>query len=112
MKILSNQLIEFVQKQSCLNNFPITSETDIIEDLGMDGDEGIDFMILYGKTFNVNLTEMFVHKYFAAEGGQFMAGMLEKIGIKKSKRKSLTVGDLQMGIEVGYLNDNMIEGKA
>ena len=111
INMLSDELIKFVRKQFCLYKYHVTAETDLIIDLRMDGDEGFDFILLYAKTFRVDITLLSADKYFMAEGFQFFSGLFEKIGISKNKRKTLLVGDLQKGIESGFLNDQIIEAR-
>ncbi len=107
-EILTDELIDFVLKESYIPNYKLTPNACLIHDLGMVGDDGIEFMIAYGKKFNVDLSGFMADKYFEAEGLQFINSFLEKIGLRKSKLKHLLIKDLQKGISVGYLNETVI----
>lgn len=108
-QILSDELVEFILEESCITNYKITPDTKIVADLGMDGDDGVEFVIAYGKKFKVDLSGFMADKYFAAEGLQFVTVLLERLGFKKNRLKPLMVKHLQLGISLGYLNEMAID---
>lgn len=107
-EILFDGLIDFVLKESYKPNYKITPNTRIVQDLGMDGDDGVEFMIAYGKKFNVDLSGFMADKYFEGEGLQLINSLLGKLGLRKSKLKPLLIKHLQKGIDLGYLNETVL----
>ncbi|HKG15326.1 MAG TPA: DUF1493 family protein [Pyrinomonadaceae bacterium] len=47
----------------------LTAETSVNEDLGMDGDDGVEFMQTFGERFAVDLDAFPHDKYFGPEAG-------------------------------------------
>ncbi len=95
-----NKLAHFTIKQSCVDDELITRETRLYDDLGIYGDDAVDFLIAYSKAFNVDVTKFMAADYFKGDG-------IDILGLGKSK-KTLTVGHLEKGIIVGRLDDEII----
>jgi len=95
-----NQIISLIEKQMGRYRKPITREACLEQDLGMTGDDAVEFLLDYGKQFSVDMTKLDIKKYFMPEGDVF--------GISPHKEKELTVGDLEKGIIAKKLNDEMI----
>ncbi len=53
---ISDELRQFVIRQSCVEDEEITIETSLEEALGVTGDDATDFMVAYGNAFNVDVT--------------------------------------------------------
>jgi hypothetical protein len=47
-----NKLEKFVIEQSCVNDEPITRKTRLYEDLGVYGDDAVEFLIAFSNKFN------------------------------------------------------------
>lgn len=54
---INNKLKEFVINQSAVNQEEITRETYIEIDLGIYGDDAYEFLIAFGKEFNVDISK-------------------------------------------------------
>ena len=103
-----DKLKDFVIKQSAVDDEEITRETQIEDHLGVTGDDAVEFLIAYGKVFNVDVTKFMAADYFAGEGGIKMPSFIQRLfGIKRS-RKILTVGHLEKGIYGGRLDEEVI----
>jgi hypothetical protein len=88
---------------------PITRETCLERDAGMTGDDAVEFLLDYGKKYNVDLTGLDIRKYFTPEGDAILPMIIRMFtGKKELKTKELTVGDLEKGIMAKRLNDEMI----
>ena len=105
-----NKLKAFVIKQSSVDDEEITRDTRIEDELGVTGDDAVDFIIAYGEEFNVDVTRFMAADYFGPERSLPLPGLFETISGHKSKRKMLTVGDLEKGILAGYLDEKVIPG--
>lgn len=104
-----NQLINLIEKKMGKYKHQITRETYLEKDLGISGDDAIEFLLDYGKKFNVNMSGFDFKKYFTPEGDSLLPTIIKTIsGKKESKIKELTVGDLERGIIAGRLNEETI----
>lgn len=95
-------LIEFISKELSIKRTKIQPDSKLENDLGVYGDEMSDFLILYSKKYNVDLSEFAFDKYFSDEGDKISQALLIWLGMKK-KPKDLTVYDLYTGIKNGFL---------
>lgn len=66
-EIFSN-LKKFVIKKSCVDDEEITHATRIYNDLGVYGDDAVEFIVAFGKEFNVDVSKFMAADYFEAEG--------------------------------------------
>jgi len=57
----------------------LSAETSVNDDLGMDGDDGVEFMLAFGERFAVDLTAFPLDKYFGPEAGATPLSMVEGI---------------------------------
>ena len=95
-----SELVKFTIKESCIDDEPITRDTKLSNDLGVTGDDGIDFIIAYSKKFKVDVSKFMAAGYFKGEG-------MDILGIQKPV-KQLTVGHLEKGIIAGRLDEEVI----
>lgn len=92
-----NDLKEFVIKQSAVTDEEITSATSLADDLGISGDDAVEFIVAFGKAFNVDISQFRISDYFKPEGGLML------INIFTSTKKPFTVGHLEKAILTGKL---------
>ena len=102
-----HKLKEFTISQSAVNDEEITRETRLAEDLGVYGDDAVDFIIAYSKAFNVDVTKFMAADYFRAEGGIRLPLFLTTI-FNFDEKKVLTIGHLEKGILAGRLDEDVI----
>lgn len=95
-----DKLIKFIFEVRWEYDFPITLETKISKDLKIYGDDATEFMIAYGKRFNVNVSRFMVDEYFADEG--MFTFFLDP------PKKTLTINHLIKGIEIGRLDEEVM----
>ena len=81
------ELKNFVIKQSCVDDEVITDKTEIEDDLVVSGADGVEFIVAYGREFNVDVSRFMAADYFSPEGG----------GILMTLIKSLTGGRDEIG---------------
>ena len=72
-------------------------------DLGIYGDDAVEFLLAYGTAFQVDISQFMAADYFDGEG----MGMLAWFGPVR-KRKELTAGHLQQGIAAGRLDEQVL----
>lgn len=110
---MSDEIFEklkgFVIKQSAVEDEEVTRDTQIEDELGVTGDDAVDFMIAYGEAFNVDVTKFMAADYFGAERNVFLSEVGKWLtGKHKRARKTLTVAHLEKGIIAGKLDEEVI----
>ena len=106
-----DNLKSFIVKEVAVKDEEITRDVRIENDLGVTVDDAIDFLISYGKAFNVNVTKFMAADYFDGEGDSVLPAIIGLFTSEKKKvKKILTVGHLEKGIIAGRLNEEVING--
>jgi acyl carrier protein len=104
-----DKLRNFVIKESAVDDEEITLDTKIEDDLGVTGDDAVDFMIAYSETFNVDVTKFMAKDYFGSERNVLLSELGKCItGNRERTGKTLTVGHLEKGILAGRLDEEVI----
>jgi acyl carrier protein len=103
-----SKLKSFIIKQAVVEEEEVTEDAQIEDDLGVTGDDAVDFIIAYGKAFNVDVSNFMAADYFGAEGGIHLSTFF---GSNKRQRKTLVVKHLERGILAGRLDEEIINSK-
>ncbi|WP_404811961.1 hypothetical protein ACIRNY_09935 [Capnocytophaga canimorsus] len=74
------------------------------EDLGIYGDEAVDFITRYAEMFQVDVSEFPVYEYFNVEADSVSLFFRKLLGFSK-KKKTLTIFDLKKGIINKKINE-------
>jgi hypothetical protein len=108
---VSPRLVEFIRHECALPmEEEITANTRMYSDLGVYGDDAIEFLVAYAKTFGVDVTHFMAADYFKGEGADVLGFILSLFGSPEQPQKELTVGHLQKGIEAKRLDEQVIQG--
>lgn len=103
------ELNNFIIKQIGVDAEEITDAALIEDDLGVYGDDAIEFIVSYGKMFNVDVSNFMAADYFSAEGDVILPALIRLFtGKPKTQKKKLTVGHLEKGITFGRLDEDVI----
>lgn len=106
------KLREFVVEQSAVDDVEITRQTSIANELGVSGDDAIEFILAYSKLFNVDVSGFMAAEYFGAEGGLSFSYFSEILfGKVLQRNKNLTVGDLEKGILARRLDNEVLDSQ-
>lgn len=98
------EIIGLIKKERGKYDFQINANTRLQEDLDVWGDDAAEFLNVYRKKFNVDLTEFKFDEYFRPEGDIVLPTIYRLIQFKKPPTyKSLTIGDLYDGVKNGKL---------
>lgn len=109
-----NQLFEklkmFVIKQSAVSESEIINEnTSIQNDLGIYGADAVEFIIEFGKEFNIDISNFKISDYFKDEGDQFFNTLIQFFLKKETnKKKDLLVKHLLKAVMIGKLDETCI----
>jgi hypothetical protein len=106
MDIDKHELFLFVKEQTGENEIDI--DTELQDDLGIRGDDAVDFLIAYGKRYSVDVSEFMAADYFGSEGSGILSHLVNKLFGIPEKRKRFTVGHLYKGIQAGRLDEEVI----
>lgn len=104
-----DKLQKFVIEKSFVDDEIITRETRLQDDLGIYGDDAVEFIIAFAKEFNVDVSHFMAAEYFSPEGDIILPAIIRALtGRKKTKQNELTVGHLEKGILAGRLDEEII----
>lgn len=104
-----NELIQFVRQFTALpESFVLTRQTNLVDDLGLDGDDADEFMAAYAKQFNVEAGDFQYSDYFGPEGFNLIGSVLDLIR-KKPPLKPLTLGMLETAANMGEWDVKKLE---
>ncbi len=101
----------FISKEAGIDENRITPNTRLYDDLYIYGDDAMDLLIKYGKTFNVDLTKFMAADYFEGEGGAKFIDDIARLftgKVPSNGLKILTVHHLEKGIHAGRLDEDVI----
>lgn len=106
---LFSELQEFVVKKGGVDYDEVNRDAKIEEDLGIYGDDAIEFLKEYGEKFSVDISQFKAADYFSPEGDIILPALIRILtGKKKKKTKYLTIEHLQKGILAGKLDEDVI----
>jgi Protein of unknown function (DUF1493) len=99
-----NELLQFVRQFTSLpESFVLTRQTNLVNDLGLDGDDADEFMAAYTKHFNVEAGDFQYSDYFGPEGFDLIGDLIGK----KPPLKPLTLGMLETAANMGGGNKRL-----
>ena len=100
---MNSRLRTFVQEMNLIEPEDISEETRVEKDLGMTGDDAIEFINEFSQNFKVDISEFDFPKYFGSEGIDLGEMFSRLLGKKRSNRAELTLLDLERAIDKGKL---------
>jgi hypothetical protein len=104
--LISTALIDFIRLECGIGQSEvITASTGMQRDLGVYGDNAVEFLVAYGKAFHVDVSQFMAADYFDGEGMDVLAWFKPV-----KERKELTVGHLQQGIAAKRLDEQVLCG--
>lgn len=100
---------EFTIKQTGVSVKKVVENAEIENDLGVSGDDAIDFIVAFGKEFNVNISGFMAADYFSPEGDSILPAILRMFtGKKHPKQKELRIKHLEKAVIAGRLDEEII----
>lgn len=101
----------FTIRQTAVSEKKVTEEAELENDLGISGDDAVDFIIAFGKGFNVDISNFMAADYFSPEGDSILPAIVRMFTRKKHpKQKGLRIKHLEKAILVGRLDEVVISG--
>jgi acyl carrier protein len=100
---------EFTVEQMGLNEKDITEDAGLEIDLGIYGDDAIEYLVAFSKEFNVDITNFMAADYFSGEGIDIISGITRLFtGKKEKQKKELTMRHLEKAVIAGKLDEEII----
>lgn len=78
MHNLAEAIIAFVARETGMKPSKLTLSTRLMHDLGIDGDDAVEFFEHFEQEFGVNLSDFPYHRHFGPEG-------LDLFGVKLTR---------------------------
>ena len=104
-----NRLKAFVIKEAAVEEEEVTRDASLENDLGIHGDDAAEFIVAFGKEFNVDVSRFMAAEYFSPEGDVVLPAIIRLFtGKKKTKQKDLTIKHLEKAIIAGRLDEEII----
>lgn len=102
-------ITNFIELQRWKYPFGLNKTTKIEKDLGITGDEAVEFILAFGKKFNVDVSNFMAEEYFDSEGDKILPAIINFFTCKKrNKKKELLLGDLERAVKARRLDDTII----
>lgn len=100
----------FVELMRWKYDFPLTMETRIEEDLKITGDDSVEFIVAFGKEFNVDVSKFMLADYFKGEGGDLIEQVIGLFTKTKPRvKKVIRIKHLLKAAELGKLDEESIK---
>lgn len=107
---LSTCLLDFIIKETGVEDDVLTGETSLEEDLGIYGDDAIEFICAFSKRFNVDFSRFMAADYFGPEGDVILPSIIRAFtGKKKQKLKELKLKHLEAAIAASKLDETITD---
>ncbi len=88
---------------------PLLRDTTLEKDLGMSGDDAVEFVLDFSKKFSVDVSKFEIKKYFFPEGDSILPAIMRLFtGKKNPKKRELKLGDLEKAAIAGRLDEEII----
>ena len=92
-----------------INKIQISRDSSLEKDLKIKGDDADEFLIAFGKEFNIDVSRFPIGNYFGNEGDIILPTFVRFLKREKKKqKKNLTAGHLERAIIVGRLDEEII----
>ncbi len=110
---MSSEIFEkvkmFTVQQTAVSAKKVTEDAGLENDLGISGDDAVDFIVAFGKEFNVDITKFMAADYFSPEGDPILPAIIRIVtGKKPPKQKELTIKHLEKAVIAGRLDEEVI----
>ena len=104
-----DKIKKFTVKQAAVTEEEVTENASLENDLGVSGDDAVEFIIAFGKEFNVDVSKFMAADYFSPEGDFILPAIIRFFtGKKKTKQKDLILKHLEKAMIAGRLDEEVI----
>ena len=103
LKMDYEQLYKFLKEETGKSLNDASPVLRLKKDLGVYGDEAIDFIERFSREFNIDVRSFDVARYFGSEVDAITEFLLRFFQRTKSKKRDLTTDDLKAALVTGRL---------
>jgi acyl carrier protein len=104
-----DRLKDFTIKQAGVTEEEVTEDASLENDLGVSGDDAVEFIVAFSKEFNVDVSKFMAAEYFSPEGDVILPTIIGLFtGKKKARQKDLTIKHLEKAVIAGRLDEEVI----
>ena len=109
MSEIFERIKKFVVKKIGVDEEEVVRNASLQNDLGIYGDDAVDFLVAFGKEFQVDVSNFMAADYFKPEGIDVL-GSIENLFTKGSinQRKDLKIAHLEKAVIAGRLDEEVI----
>jgi len=101
----------FIKKERGEYKYPLNRDIRLYEDLGIYGDDAVEFLMAFGREFKVDVSKFMAADYFKDEGIDFLTPIINLLSRNKrqlAEKKTLTLGHLEKAIAAGRLDEEVV----
>jgi len=103
-----NELVSFTKNFSGDDETKYDLDTCIERDIGITGDDAVEYIIEFRERFNVTVSRFMAADYFSAEGYDITEPIIRFVIQKKRTRKILQLKHLVKAMQCGVLDEDVI----
>lgn len=109
---MNNEILDaikkFTEEQSGIIEDDIREDSILEKDLGIYGDDAVEYILAFGKKFNVDVSRFMAADYFSSEGSFLPSITSIFTGKERQKPKELAILHLVKAIKAGRLDEEVI----
>lgn len=95
---ISEKLEQFIERERYKYSFPLTLDVEVEKDLKITGDDAVEFILAFGKEFDVDVSHFPLSDYFDGEGLDTIGLIISLFRKKTKNKKVLKLKDLDDAI--------------
>jgi acyl carrier protein len=100
---------KFTVTQTGVREGKITEDAELENDLGISGDDAVEYLIAFSKEFNVDISKFMAADYISPEGDSILPAIIRVFtGKKHPKQKELKIHHLEKAIIAGRLDEEIV----
>lgn len=77
----------FIVKEAAITEQEVRLDTDLENDLGVRGDDAVEFLVAFGKAFDVDIANFMAADYFSPEGDVILPAIIRIFTGKKNPKQ-------------------------
>ena len=110
---MSSEIFESIKKftvtKTGVSDNEVTESAGLESDLGVSGDDALDYIVAFGKEFKVDVSKFMAADYFSPEGDSILPAIIRMFtGKKHPKQKELLMRHLEKAVLAGRLDEEVI----
>ncbi len=109
--LIFDKVKAFTSELAGIKEESILETSSVEKDLGIYGDDAVEYILAFGKKFNVDVSNFMAADYFSPEGIDIIGAVVRMFTGKPKPIKTLTISHLVKAIIAGRLDEDIINNK-